>query len=151
MGVLLTPIGAFFLWPIIAVGYRPILDNEHTAATVLTLLAELVLCFASARWGVVETPGFEPVLMLTVFLVAVCLHAWENSPFLLDMYAVAYLPITAWLWNCLLRRTGMEGHTWRCTVVLGERPEILGGAAEALMPGSGPDIRPGNDVDFNFK
>jgi hypothetical protein len=52
------------------VGYRPISDNEHTAATIFTLLAELVLCFASARWGVVETPGFEPVLMLTVFLVA---------------------------------------------------------------------------------
>jgi hypothetical protein len=48
MGVLLTPIGAFCLWPI-AVGYRPILDNEHTAATILTLLVELVLCFASAR------------------------------------------------------------------------------------------------------
>ncbi|KAJ7364604.1 hypothetical protein DFH08DRAFT_798929 [Mycena albidolilacea] len=145
MGVLLTPIGTFFLW-LIAVGYRPILDNEHTAATILTLLAELFLCFASTRWGVVETPGFEPVFsMLTVFLVA------ENSPFLRDMYAVAYLLITAWLWNCLLRKTGMEGRTWRCTIVLGERPEILGGAAKAFMSGSGPDIRPGNDVDLNLK
>ncbi|KAJ7898703.1 hypothetical protein B0H14DRAFT_3424504 [Mycena olivaceomarginata] len=122
MGVLLTPVGAFCLWPI-AVGYRPILDNEHTAATILTLLAEL---------GVVETPGFEPVLMLTVFLVAVGLHAWEDSPFLRDM-------------------TGMEGRTWRCTIVLGERPEILEDAAEAFMSGSGPDICPGSDIDFNFK
>jgi hypothetical protein len=67
------------------------------------------------------------------------------------MYAVAYPPITALLWNCLFRRTGMEGRTWRCTIVLGERPEILEDVAEAFMSGSGPDICPGSDVDFNFK
>ncbi|KAF8196727.1 hypothetical protein K438DRAFT_741312 [Mycena galopus ATCC 62051] len=48
----------------------PILDNdsENIMYGLLSVLAVFALCLASARWGVVCSPGFEAnVMMTTVF------------------------------------------------------------------------------------